>query len=87
MEKLALRFSELLCFLLLTLIYGINNNSLRDIEGPGEESGCGRGRIVSLLRGKKKKDELFPQVSYRGSNALLPFVPDGLAASQMAHAA
>lgn len=54
-EKVASHFSKLLCCLLLTMIYGINNNSHTDVEGPGEESGCGRGGIVSLLGEKKEK--------------------------------
>lgn len=37
------------------MIYGINNNSLTDVEEPGEEAGCGHGGIVFLLGKKKKK--------------------------------
>ena len=59
------------------MIYGINNDSLTDVGGPGEESGCGPEGIVSLLGGGE--GELFPQVSYRGSNEFLQFAPDGLA--------
>lgn len=60
-EKLDSHFSELLCCLLLTVIYGINNNSLADVEGPGEESGCGHGGIASLLGKKKKVVNYFPK--------------------------
>lgn len=63
-EKLASRFSELLCCLLLTVIYGTNNNSLTDVEGPGEESGCGRGGTVSLLGKKFKKKKIKKKVNY-----------------------
>lgn len=62
-KKLASHFLELLHCLLLITIYGINNNSLTDVEGPGEESGCGREGIVSLLgkKKKKKKVDYFPK--------------------------
>lgn len=52
-EKFVPCFSELPFCFLLTMIYGINNNSLTDVEEPGEEAGCGCGGIVSLLEKKK----------------------------------
>lgn len=42
----------LLCCLLLTVIYGLNNNRC---GMPGEELGCGHGGIASLLGGGGRK--------------------------------
>lgn len=48
------------------MIYGINNKSLADVEGPGEEPGCGSGGIISLLGQKEiKKVYYFPKSTIR----------------------
>lgn len=46
--------------LFITMIYGINNKSLADVEGPGKEPACRHGGIVSLLRKKIKRCIISP---------------------------